>query len=67
LRPNALIYGARYDKMMEAFGGKGFFIEEPKDLKGALEEAMAFRGPALVNVRIAQDSVRKPQQFRWHS
>jgi hypothetical protein len=22
MRPNALIYGARYDKMMEAFGGK---------------------------------------------
>ena len=33
MRPNALIYGARYDKMMEAFGGKGFFIEDPKDLK----------------------------------
>jgi hypothetical protein len=22
MRPNALIYGARYDKMMEAFGGR---------------------------------------------
>ena len=45
MRPNALIYGARYDKMMEAFGGKGFFIEDPKDLKSALQEAMDFRGP----------------------
>jgi len=67
LKPNALIYGARYDEMMEAFGGKGFFIENPKDLKGALQEAMEFRGPALVNVRISQESARKPQQFRWHS
>ena len=67
LKPNALIYGARYDKMMEAFGGKGWFIEEPKDLKGALQAAMEFRGPALVNVRISQGSARKPQQFRWHS
>jgi len=67
LRPNALIYGARYDRMMEAFGGKGFFIENPKDLKGALQEAMEFRGPALVNVRISQESARKPQQFRWHT
>jgi len=25
-----------------SFGGKGFFIEEPKDLKGALQEAMDF-------------------------
>jgi 2-hydroxyacyl-CoA lyase 1 len=67
MRPNALIYGARYDKMMEAFGGKGWFIENPKDLKGALQEAMAFRGPALVNVMISQESARKPQQFRWHT
>jgi 2-hydroxyacyl-CoA lyase 1 len=67
MRPNALIYGARYDKMMEAFGGKGFFIENPKDLKGALKEAMDFRGPALVNVMISQESARKPQEFRWHS
>jgi thiamine pyrophosphate-dependent acetolactate synthase large subunit-like protein len=67
LRPNALIYGARYDKMMEAFGGKGWFIEDPKDLRAALDDAMAFPGPALVNVRISQGSARKPQQFRWHS
>jgi 2-hydroxyacyl-CoA lyase 1 len=67
MRPNALIYGARYDKMMEAFGGKGWFIENPKDLKGALQEAMAFKGPALVNVVISQESARKPQEFRWHS
>ena len=67
LRPNALIYGARYDKMMEAFGGKGWFVENPKDLKSALEAAMAFGGPALVNVMISEESARKPQQFRWHS
>ena len=33
LKPNALIYGARYDRVMEAFGGKGFFVEDPKDIK----------------------------------
>jgi 2-hydroxyacyl-CoA lyase 1 len=52
---------------MEAFGGKGFFVEDPKDLRGALDEAMNFSGPALVNVVISQGSARKPQQFRWHS
>jgi 2-hydroxyacyl-CoA lyase len=67
LKPNALIYGARYDKMMEAFGGKGWFVENPKDLKSALEQATAHKGPALVNVMISQESARKPQQFRWHS
>jgi 2-hydroxyacyl-CoA lyase 1 len=67
LRPNALIYGARYDRMMEAFGGKGFYIEDTKELRPALDEAMEFDGPALVNVRISQESARKPQEFRWHS
>jgi thiamine pyrophosphate-dependent acetolactate synthase large subunit-like protein len=67
MKPNSLIYGARYDRVMEAFGGKGFFVEDPKDLRGTLDEAMDFRGPALVNVVISQGSARKPQQFRWHS
>jgi 2-hydroxyacyl-CoA lyase 1 len=67
MKPNALIYGARYDRVMEAFGGKGFFVEDPKDIRGALDEAMNFRGPALVNIVLSQGSARKPQQFRWHS
>ena len=67
LKPNALIYGARYDKVMEAFGGKGLFVKEPKDIRAALDEAMAFPGPALVNIVLSQGSARKPQQFAWHS
>jgi 2-hydroxyacyl-CoA lyase 1 len=67
LKPNALIYGARYDKMMEAFGGKGFFVEDPKKIRGALDAAMAHDGPALVNVVLSQGSTRKAQQFAWHS
>jgi 2-hydroxyacyl-CoA lyase 1 len=67
MKPNALIYGARYDKVMEDFGGKGFFVEDPKDIPAALDQAMAFPGPALVNIVISQSSSRKPQQFAWHS
>ena len=67
LKPNALIYGARYDKMMEAFGGKGYFVEDPKKIRGALDGAMAHNGPALVNVVLSQSSARKAQQFAWHS
>ena len=67
MKPNALIYGARYDKIMEDFGGKGFFVEDPKDIPAALDQAMAFPGPALVNIVISQSSSRKPQQFTWHS
>ncbi len=61
MKPNSLIYGARYDRVMEAFGGKGFFVEDPKHIRGALDEAMNHRGPALVNIVLSQGSARKPQ------
>ncbi len=53
--------------MMEAFGGKGFFVEDPANLRGALDEAMAFPGPALVNVRLHPKAGRKPQEFQWRT
>jgi thiamine pyrophosphate-dependent acetolactate synthase large subunit-like protein len=49
------------------FGGKRFFVEEPKDLKRAREEAMNFKRPALVNCLLSQGSAPKPRQFRWQS
>src|SRR2546428_1832556 len=33
LKPNALLYGARYDKMMEAFGGEGRVLDDPEGAK----------------------------------
>jgi hypothetical protein len=41
---------------MEAFRGKGSYAEDPKDLPGALDEALNYRGPALVNVSLARRS-----------
>jgi len=52
----------------EAFGGKGFPGRGPeRTCAVALEEAMNFRGPALVNVVISQGSARKAQEFGWHN
>ena len=66
VRPaGTLLYGARYEGMVEAIGGKGFFVEDPSQLRSALDEAMAFDGPALVNVLLNPTAGRKPQQFRW--
>ena len=64
--PHVLSVDARYDKMMEAFGGKGVFVTDPKDLRKALDDAMAFDGPALVNVKLLPTAERKPQEFHWH-
>ena len=41
-------------------------VTDPKDLKAALDGAMAFKGPALVNVKLHHAAGRKPQQFTWH-
>jgi len=41
----------RYDKMMEAIGCHAEWVEEPDDIRGALERAFATDGPAIVNVR----------------
>ncbi len=67
MRPNTLIYGARYDKMMQAFGGYGAYVEDTKDVRGALDELMNFPGPGLVNIKLSQGSQRKQQAFRWHT
>ncbi|MFT6583807.1 MAG: oxalyl-CoA decarboxylase, partial [Alphaproteobacteria bacterium] len=61
------VKNARYDKMMEAFGGKGILVNDPADLKAALDEAMAFDGPALVNVILDPKAGRKPQEHAWHT
>ena len=65
LPPRVLTMGPSYEKMMEAFGGKGWYVEDPADLRGALDEAMAHDGPALINVRLHHEAGRKPQQFGW--
>ena len=67
LPPRVLTIGSGYERMMEAFGGKGYYIEDPAKLRGALDEAMAYDGPALVNVRLHPQAGRKPQEFQWRT
>ncbi len=47
---------ARYDKMMEAFGGLGFNATSPDELKRAVIEAMDSGKPALVNAVIDESA-----------
>ena len=39
-----------YHKMVEAIGGKGFYVEDPKDIRPALEEAFASNKVCCINV-----------------
>ncbi len=66
LPPHALSHDARYERIAEAFGGAGFYVTDEAELGPALDAAMAFNGPAIVNVKISAMANRKPQQFNWH-
>jgi len=66
MRPQGAIYGwdnlqatllnyTRYDKVVEALGGHGEYVEAPEDIRPALDRAAASGKPALVNVKIRQD------------
>jgi len=49
----------RYDKMVEALGGHGEYVERPEDIRPAIERSLASGKPALVNVRIGSSSFRE--------
>jgi oxalyl-CoA decarboxylase len=46
------VKGARYDKMMEAFGGVGVNVTSPDELKRAVNAAMDSGKPTLINAVI---------------
>src|SRR6202048_4772067 len=50
--PTVFVAGARYDKMMEAFGGVGVNATSPDELKRAVNEAMDSGKPTLINAVI---------------
>ena len=63
--PSGLTYGARYEGMLEALGGKGMYVSDPADLRSALDEVMDHDGPAMINVPLHPRAGRKPQKFQW--
>ncbi len=50
--PTVFVKGARYDKLMEAFGGVGVHATTPAELRKAMEEAIRTRKPTLINAVI---------------
>lgn len=50
--PTVFVKNARYDKMIEAFGGIGYHATTPEELANALREAIAAGKPALINAVI---------------
>jgi oxalyl-CoA decarboxylase len=52
MAPTAFVKDARYEKMMEAFGGVGVYATTPAELRRGMEEALRSRRPTLVNAVI---------------
>jgi oxalyl-CoA decarboxylase len=50
--PTVFVKGARYDKLMEAFGGVGVNATNPAELRQAMEGAVRSRKPTLINAVI---------------
>jgi oxalyl-CoA decarboxylase len=50
--PTVFVKDARYDKLIEAFGGKGYHVTTPEALRAAMNEAIGSGRPALINAVI---------------
>ncbi|HEY2816116.1 MAG TPA: oxalyl-CoA decarboxylase [Casimicrobiaceae bacterium] len=50
--PLVFVKGARYEKLMEAFGGVGVQATTPAELRSAMEQALRSRRPTLINALI---------------
>ncbi|HEX8009762.1 MAG TPA: oxalyl-CoA decarboxylase [Casimicrobiaceae bacterium] len=50
--PLVFVKGARYEKLMEAFGGVGVLATTPAELRNAMQDAIGSRKPTLINAVI---------------
>jgi oxalyl-CoA decarboxylase len=50
--PTVFVKDARYEKLMEAFGGVGKYARTPDELRKAMQEALRSRKPTLINAVI---------------
>lgn len=62
---NSLLPEARYEKLAEAFGGKGYFVATPDELRDALKDALASNTTCIINTMISPTTQRKPQEHGW--
>ncbi len=58
---------AHYEKVIEAFGGLGIYVDDPDDLGPAIQKAFASNGPAVINVVLDNKAARRPQEFSWNT
>ncbi|XP_006883390.1 PREDICTED: 2-hydroxyacyl-CoA lyase 1 [Elephantulus edwardii] len=64
--PIFLLPNARYEQVMSAFGGTGYFVQTPEELRNSLKQSLAdTTKPSLINIMIEPQATRKTQDFHW--
>ncbi|MFQ6026740.1 MAG: thiamine pyrophosphate-binding protein [Dehalococcoidia bacterium] len=63
--PNDFKPSLRFDVMMEALGGHGEYVEDPDEIRPALERAFNSGKASLVNVIMDPGAGRRQQEFGW--
>jgi oxalyl-CoA decarboxylase len=56
MAPTQFVKDARYEMMMQAFGGVGAYAKTPDELKKALDEAVSSGKPTLINAIIDENA-----------
>ena len=60
--PTVLMPNARYEKVLEAFGGNGYYCNTPDEIQKAMKESMAnTKQASMVNVMIDPMADRRAQ------
>jgi 2-hydroxyacyl-CoA lyase 1 len=65
--PGAYYPDAHYEKVIEAFGGLGIYVDDPGELGPAVRQAFDSGRPAVINAVLNNQSRRRAQQFAWHT
>lgn len=60
--PTSLLPGARYEKITQMFGGRGYYVQTVEELRTALKESLSdTKQPSVINIEIAPTAQRKAQ------
>jgi len=54
-----------YEQVISGFGGKAFYVEDPKLIQDTLKAAIVHPMPCIINIIISPFSGRKKQEFTW--
>jgi thiamine pyrophosphate-dependent acetolactate synthase large subunit-like protein len=63
--PHTYLPGARYDRIMDAFGAKSYHCQSPDSLRKALKEALNLGQTSLIHVPIDPKAGPASSRYQW--